>query len=92
MKFTVENIDDYKNKITDKQAKLLIRHCNRYNIAPDICAWYDDMDDFYSEWVDAIGYTKSQAKKLLIGKEEVYLERNGEFKKFPNGEIVRLTL
>ena len=90
MGFVIADINDYRKRITDKQAKLLIRHCNRYGISPKICAWYDNMDDFYSVWVDDLGYTKTQAKKLLIGKDNIYSDRNGEFKKFPNGEIIRL--
>ncbi|PGK51875.1 hypothetical protein CN918_29220 [Priestia megaterium] len=88
-KYTVNQIDDYQNKITKEQEKELIEHCNAHNISPDICAWYDDMKDFYQDWV--------YDNKIYKTKEEAYdrykegLE-TGEFKAFNNGEIVRLVL
>lgn len=85
VKYTIQNIDDYKNKITDKQAIALIKHCNKYQINPEICAWYDNMKDFYSDWCsDNIKYSKEEAKDLIKTNE------GGEFKVFKNGEIIRL--
>ena len=87
--YTVNDIDDYMNKITDNQAKFLIKHCNKYKIKPEICAWYDNMKDFYSDWCDpkTVGMTKEEARaRLEDGKSE------GEFKVFSNGEIVRLVI
>ena len=84
-KFIKEQINDYLNKITDEQARKLIRHCNRYIIEPNICAWYDNMEDFFSDWCDAVGYTRTQARKLYHGGK-------GEFCTFANGEIIRLAL
>ncbi len=82
-KYEISDIDDYQNRLTEKQKKLLIRHCNRYQIAPEICAWYDDMDDFYSDWVEQIGYTKTGARKLMQDNKD-------EFKRFSDSSIIRL--
>ncbi len=81
--YEISNIDDYRNRLTEKQKVLLLRHSNKYNIAPVICAWYDDMDDFYSDWVDQIGYTKTTARKMMK-------ENRDEFKTFSDGSIIRL--
>lgn len=48
-KYTKEDINDYMDKITASQAEELIEHCNRFDVYPEICAWYDDMDDFYTD-------------------------------------------
>lgn len=87
-KFTREDIDDYLNKITDSQAEELLNHCNEFEISPDICAWYDDMDDFYTDWVydNNICVDEADADERYEYGCEI-----GEFKKFTNGEIVRLS-
>ncbi len=76
-------IEDYKNRLTESQKELLLKHCNSYGIKPEICAWYDNMEDFYSDWT-SVGYSKTDAKSLLSVND------GGEFKKFKNGSIVRL--
>lgn len=82
--FNVNEIDDYQNRLTEEQKKSLIKHCNRYEISPRIIAWYDGWEDFCSDWCE-IGYTRTQAREKLHGGL-------GEFKKFNNGEIVRLSI
>ena len=84
MKYTEANIDDYHSRLSDNDKKLLITHCNKWDIAPVICAWYDDMDDFYDDWSE-VGYSKESAKELLNTENT-----QGEFKKFSDGRIVRL--
>lgn len=86
-KYTKNDIDDYMDKITDIQAKKLIKHCNKFNIYPRICAWYDDMDDFYQDWIydNNIFETEEEANDRFDYGIEI-----GEFVKFKNGEIVRL--
>jgi hypothetical protein len=79
-------IDDYQNRLADTQKKLLVRHCNKYNITPVICAWYEDAMDFIEEW-SQYGYTKTEARYKLNMKEN-----QGEFKIFPNGKIIRLVV
>ena len=76
-------IEDYQNRLTESQKELLLKHCNSYGIKPEICAWYDNMEDFYSDWT-SVGYSKTDAKSLLSVND------GGEFKKFKNGSIVRL--
>ncbi len=88
-KYIVENIDDYQNRLTDKQKQILINHCNDFDIFPNICAWYDDMNDFYQDWVydNKIYKNKKDAKCRYDEGIET-----GEFKKFSSGEIVRLVI
>ena len=88
-KYNVNQIDDYKGKITEQQASELIEHCNKFGVYPDICAWYDDMEDFYVDWVYDHDICKNEEE--ADERYENGLE-NGEFKKFSNGEIVRLVL
>ena len=76
-------IEDYQNRLTESQKELLLKHCDSYGIKPEICAWYDNMEDFYSDWT-SVGYSKTDAKSLLSVND------GGEFKKFKNGSIVRL--
>ena len=87
-RFNIDMIDDYSNKPTEEQKIALVKHCNRYNIKPEICAWYKDWDDFCSDWVDSIGYSKTEARELLSGKRD----NKGEFKVFSDKTIVRLVL
>ena len=85
-KFNLSQIDDYQNRLTDKQKKLLITHCNQYNIPPVICAWYEDTEDFIDEWIQ-YGYNRTEARyKLNMSQNE------GEFKTFNDGTIIRLVL
>ena len=82
--YTIDMIDDYQNRLTDEQKEKLIMHCNKYNIAPIICAWYEDIRDFIEEWIQ-YGYTRSEAREKL----KMY-DNSGEFKKFKEGTIIRL--
>lgn len=88
-KYKVEQIDDYQNRLTEQQEIALIKHCNDYDIYPEICAWYDDMKDFYQDWVydNEIFETKAEAKERYQDGVET-----GEFKKFSSGEIIRLSI
>ena len=74
-------------RLTEDQKRLLVEHSNKYQINPEICAWYDNMEDFYSDWcnINDLNFTKEEARSRFVdGKEK------GEFKVFSNGEIVRL--
>lgn len=87
--YSVEDIKDYMNKITEQQAKSLIKHCNEHEIYPDICAWYENMEDFYSDWCNpkTVNMTREQAREIFDNRKIT-----GEFCRFANGEIVRLVL
>jgi hypothetical protein len=78
--FKVENIKDYMTKITEEQSKELIEHCNKNNIAPHICAWYENERDRYDDYRLHCGYTKEQVDDL---PDQIFC-------KFSNGEIVKL--
>lgn len=84
-KYTVEDIDDYQNRLSDEDKDILIQHCNEHDISPKICAWYDDVEDFQSDWVDEVGYSEKDAFKIF---SDGLLD--GEFKQFIDGRIVRL--
>lgn len=72
--------------VTDDLKEKIEKHARRYNINSEICAWYSDWGDFYSDWCNNLGYTKTEARKILHGGI-------GEFMKLPkNLGIVRFTL
>ena len=82
--YTIEYIKDYQNRLTDEQKKKVVKHCNRYEIKPNICAWYDDWEDFCEDWCNDCGYSRTEARQILNGGV-------GEFLIFPNKEIIRFT-
>lgn len=88
-KYKISDIDDYMNRLTDKQKEKVIEHCNKYDIYPDICAWYDDMDDFYTDWIydNKIFKTKDEADDRYEYGIDI-----GEFLKFEDGQIVRFSI
>ena len=72
--------------VTDDLKKKIEKHAARYNIVPAICAWYSNWEDFFSYRSDNLGYTKTEARKILHGGI-------GEFMKLPkNLGIVRFAL
>lgn len=85
MNYTIKDIDDYRNRLTEEQKVIVIKHCNKMNIKPNICAWYDDLDDFYSDWCDDIGMTEEEANNILNDKN------TGEFIIFYDQQIIRFT-
>lgn len=87
--YKVEDIDDYQKRLSKEQAEELLKHCNEFGIHPEICAWYDDMEDFYTDWVNdnKIFQTRVEANERFT--QGVL---NGEFKRFTTGEIVRLVM
>lgn len=80
---SIDYISQYMD-VTDEHVKAIIDHCVKYKVKPEICAWYKDMDDFYSDWM-GIGYSKELAKKLYDDCKE-------EFQTFGNGNIIRYAL
>ena len=87
-KYTVVDIKDNIYRLTEEEEKQVLKHCNKYSIKPEICAWYKDWDDFCYDWCEKLGYTKTEARKLLQGKSG----NEGEYKKFANGTIVRFVI
>ena len=51
--------------ITSEIEQKINKHAKRYEINPTICAWYKDWEDFCSDWCTNIGYTRTQARKML---------------------------
>lgn len=72
--------------VTPTIEQKIIRHVKRYNIDPEICAWYSDWEDFCSDWCDGCGYTRTEARRLLHGGK-------GEFMSLPgNLGMVRFAI
>ena len=72
--------------VTDIILAKIRRHAKRYQISEAICAWYADWEDFCSDWCKNLGYTRTEARKILHGG-------NGEFMKLPEEKgIVRFAL
>ncbi len=87
MSYEIKDIDDYQNRLSSEQKTELITHCNENDIFPNICAWYDDMEDFYSDWCGEVGYSLDNADALYsLGSD------SGEFLTFPDKTIVRFSL
>jgi len=82
-KYSISDVDDYSKKLNNEQKKLLVIHCNKNNISPEVCAWYENREDFYSDWF-GVGYSKEDVRSLLKTND------GGEFKVFQDGSIVRL--
>lgn len=82
MIYTTSNIDDYRNRLTEEQKLTVVEHANNFELEPNICAWYDDMEDFYSDWCGELGYTQEEADSL-------FCENDGEFLQFNNDTIIR---
>ena len=61
--------------LTESVIKAAEKHAKRYGLHV-ICAYYKDMEDFFSDWT-GIGYTRTEARQILHG-------RKGEFLKLPN--------
>lgn len=87
--YKINDIDDYLNRLTEEQKEILIKHSNKFAIHPEICAWYDDMEDFYQDWIsdNKIFETEEQADNRY---EEGLA--SGEFLKFKDGQIIRLVV
>lgn len=72
--------------VTNPILTKICRHAKRYQISAEICAWYTDWEDFCSDWCKNLGYTRTEARKILHGG-------NGEFMKLPEEKgIVRFIL
>lgn len=49
-KYTEKDISSCMNKLTYNQIEKLLNICNKFNIHPVTYAWYDSIEDFYSDW------------------------------------------
>ncbi len=82
---SIKYLNRYIN-VTEEIKHKIERDAKKYGIKAEICAWYQDLDDFYSDWCGDIGYTKTQARKLLYGGI-------GEFMRLSNGMgIIRFAI
>lgn len=80
-----EYVEKYIGRpLTECEIKKIESHYKRYN-TNSICAWYLDWEDFCSDWCDNIGYTRTEARKLLHGGK-------GEFKIVKNIGILRFEI
>lgn len=82
---SLDYLRSYGIDVDDKLITKLKRHQKRYGFKDlDICAYYDNIQDFYDDWT-SIGYTKTEARKLLHGGQ-------GEFMILNTGGIIRFVL
>ena len=95
-------VADYKKAINDwDRSMVYLNHCNplnenviqkikkhikEYKLTDQICAWYENMTDFYSDWCDKYNgyYSKEEAR-------EIYDEGicDGEFQRIKGYGILR---
>lgn len=78
--------------VSERVKKCIENHAKKYKLNPRICAWYKDMDDFYSDWAELQSAAHYTENCLGIGysAEEVedrYDEgiKSGEFLWLPDG-------
>ena len=77
-KDSIKYLSEYIN-LTEKIKQKIEKHAKCYGIKAEICAWYEDWEDFCSDWCNGnIGYTRTMARKLLHGGI-------GEFMFLPDG-------
>lgn len=81
----VVNYPSWYPKLDEDKMHHIIEHCEKYNLEPDICAYYKDWNDFCSDWCDGLGFTENEAKEMLYSN-------TGEFLIFENWGIIRFTL
>ena len=62
--------------LTDQIVLAVGKHAMRYALHGDVCAYYTNLEDFFSDWT-SIGYTRTEARALLHGGK-------GEFFKLPD--------
>lgn len=62
--------------LTDMLLLAIGKHAMRYAIHGDVCAYYTDLEDFFSDWI-SIGCTRAEARQILHGGKS-------EFFKLPN--------
>lgn len=75
-KKSIEYLSQYIN-VTDEVKQEIAKHAEIYGLEEEICAWYKNLDDYFSDWCKKpISYTEEQATQLLFRK-------NGEFMMLP---------
>lgn len=78
---SLQTLKRYMN-VTEKIHNIILRHCNRYDVEPDIYACYSDWNDFCSHWCDGVGYTLEEINKI-------YHAGKGEFLTLNTGQIMQ---
>lgn len=74
--------------VSEQVEKCIENHAQNHGFEPKICAWYEDMEDFYDDWVLGVGYSTKDADLLYDKGIE-----SGEFLWLPNGlGLVRFEL
>lgn len=86
MKYTREDIryPGMYPDLDDDKIEIILKHCDYHKIEPDICAYYEDWEDFCSDWCDYIGLTEEEAREKLNGGDF-----EGEFIDFGDWGIIR---
>lgn len=70
----VSYLENYIN-VDETIQQALDKHAKKYDLS-EICAYYADMEDFYSDWC-GLGYARTEARRFFHGGI-------GEFQKLPD--------
>ncbi len=74
--------------LTDEDIQKIREHKTKFSLGKEkgVCAWYKDLDDFFSDWC-GIGYTKEEAGKLLFADsgEFMFLPKDKGIIRFAEG-------
>lgn len=63
---------DYLSSHVQIDEKILLsigNHIKKYGIYSRIVAYYEDWEDFFTDWC-GIGYRRAEARKILYGKNK----------------------
>ena len=88
----LKSITNYNNgiilcgKTEDEIVSKIFKHAKKYNLSVEICAWYEDIKDFCSDWRD-VGFDNSEAKdRYYEGRD------TGEFQRINGFGIIRYAI
>ena len=68
-------------ELSDKTVLAIGKHAMRYALHTDICAYYKDMEDFFSDWC-SIGYSRTEARKLIVHTFNGELKCSGKISQY----------
>lgn len=71
------NYPEMYPELSEDKIQKILEHCERYDLEPDVCAYYEDIDDFYSDWCDDLGYTEEEADEMLDSYSGEFIEFDG---------------
>ena len=79
-----KDINGFIDRLTIKQKEILLKHCNTFNIKPEIRAWYNNLEDLCRGHSVMCDYTEKESINMYQSNT------HHNFVTFPNGEIIKL--